>query len=256
MANSRLTPEYFSSGAGASALLAFAGSMGACDTLVKVLAEAAPGLRVVAPAYPPVSNIGQMLDQVESILAKERLTAEVVYGGSFGGMFAQSWMRRHPGEVKRLILSGCGAPDPERATKNKKWLRRLPYFPMSLMRLALRFALRKLVRDTSRDAQSWRRDYLELISSMGSRDLESRYRVSIDFDENCRFAPADTAGWAGKILVLEGGADRVATLKSRDSLRALYPQAQVHRIEEAGHSLLMSHTDQVVSVMRRFIQEP
>lgn len=256
MANAKLTPEYFSSGTGTSALLAFAGSLGACETLVKVLAEAAPGLRILAPAYPPVSGIGQMLDQVESILAKEHMTAEVVYGGSFGGMFAQSWIRRHQKEVKRLILSGCGAPDPARATKNKKWLNRLPYFPMSVMRLALRFALRKLVRETSRDAQSWRRDYLELIASMERRDLESRYRVSIDFDENCRYSPNDNIDWTGKILILEGGADRIATLKTRESLRALYPQAEVHKIEEAGHSLLLSHTDQIVGVMRRFIQEP
>lgn len=233
------------SGSGETALLVFAGSLGACPTLVKVLSEMAPAHRVLAPVYPQVSSVAEMLDGVEMLLASERLRPDIVYGGSFGGMFAQCWMRRRPEEVKRLILSGCGGPDPQRARSNRKWLNRLPLIPMSLMRAGLRLALRKMLRGVARDADAWRSDYLGLIDTLQRGDFASRYHVSIDFDENSRWTPNDLAQWAGKILILEGGADRVAGPKVRESLRTLYPQASVHVVPEAGHALLVSHPEQI-----------
>lgn len=245
--------DYFAAGEGKTALLAFAGSLGACETLARVLTELAPHHRVLAPAYSPVANLAEMFEGVDAILKTEGISADVLYGGSFGGMLAQCWLRRHPDHVKRVVLSGCDGPDPSRAPKNQKWRRRMQFFPMSVMRLALKFALRKLMRDVTRDHDAWRNDYLKLIAGLQRRDLESRYLVSIDFDENCRFTVDDLKDWPGKMLILEGGADRVAHPKIRANLRALYPRAQVHTISEAGHGLLLSHPDQIIQIVRPFI---
>lgn len=106
------------------------------------------------------------------------------------------------------------------------------------------------------DQDAWRSDYLELIAGLERRDFESRYHISIDFDENCRFAATDLRDWPGRILILEGGADRVAPPRIRESLRALYPEAVLHAIPDAGHSILLTHTEECVAVVRRFIAEP
>ncbi|HSP07360.1 MAG TPA: alpha/beta hydrolase [Acidobacteriota bacterium] len=216
----------------------------------------APGHRILAPAYPMVSGISEMLDGVEALLAEERIRPDILYGGSFGGMFAQSWMRRHPEELKHIILSGCGAPEPARARQNRKWLKLLPWIPMSLMRAGLRFALRKLLRDVTQDRDAWRADYLEQIEALQRGDLASRYRVSIDFDENNRWTPQDAKSWPGKILILEGGADRIAGPRIRKELRALYPQAAAHTIPEAGHSLLLSHPEQIQRAVQAWLKLP
>lgn len=247
---------YFAGGSGESALLAFAGSLGACPTLVKVLSEAAPDHRIIAPDYTPAGSIAEVMNGVESMLAEEAIRPDILYGGSFGGMLAQSWLRRHPEEVRHAIFSGCGAPDPQRAKSNRKWLTRLPWIPMGLMRAGLRFALRRMMRDVVRDREAWRADYLELITVLNREDLASRYNVSIDFDENSQWTPQDLHRWAGKILILEGGADRVAGPKVRESLQALYPQATVHVVAGAGHALLLSHTEQIQNVVRAWLNQP
>lgn len=245
--------DYFLAGKGERALLAFAGGLGAGQTLADVLAQAAPEHRVIAPVYPHISSPAEMLNRVEDILRHESISADVVYGASFGGMFAQAWAQRHFSDTKRLILSGCGGPDPARAARNRKWLARLRWIPMSPVRVALRIALRKMMRGLTSNADSWRRDYMGLIAATGREDFQSRYRVSIDFDEN--FRPAFES-WKGKVLILEGALDRVASPKIRAGLRALFPQATVHQIANAGHSLLLSHPDETLGHIRRFLQEP
>ena len=61
--------------------------------------------RVIAPTYAPVSTMAELVDRIAGILDCEGIRTAAVSGGSYGGMVAQAFVRRHPDRTERLILS-------------------------------------------------------------------------------------------------------------------------------------------------------
>lgn len=245
--------KYFSAGDGTDGMLLLAGSLGSCETMATLLAQAVPGRRILVPEYPAVNTVEECLCGIDQILQKEKVRNLAVYGASFGGLIAQCWVRRRPDMVTHLILSGAGFPEPSRARTNQRFVRLLPIIPERLIQVLLKIALHFMVRDTSVQGKVWRKEYGKLIARIRRPDVESRYRIAIDFDQNYRFMDSDLSQWPGKILILEGSADRVAGKKIREGLRRLYPQAKIHTFEEAGHSAMLTHTNEWLKIISEFV---
>jgi pimeloyl-ACP methyl ester carboxylesterase len=247
--------NYFAAGNGSEGFLILPGSLGVGEEIVRLMEQVAPDKRLVAPQYAPVATVIECLDAIDGILESEAIASVVVYCGSFGGLIAQCWLRRHPHRVTHFILSGSGPPEPARAIGNKRLLRYLRFFPMSLLRAMMRIAVRRMLRQTKEDREIWHSEFFRLIERLNSSDLASRYQIAIDFDQNYRFTPSDLQDVPVKILLLEGSRDRVATAKIRESMRKLYPQAKVHTFDEAGHALLFTHTEEWMDVLRDFLAQ-
>lgn len=236
-------------------MLVLPGSLGGCEAMAVLLAQAVPDRRILVPEYPPANTVQDYLRGIDQIVQKEDVKNLVVYGASFGGLIAQCWVRRHPEQVTHLILSGAGFPEPSRARTNRRLLHVLPFIPERSVRLFLRVLLRLMLRNVLSDQRAlWRREYGQLISRISRADLVSRYRIAIDFDENYHFTDSDLNVWPGKMLILEGSADRIAGKKIRNGLRNLYPQARLYTFPEAGHSAMLTHTKEWLTVLSDFIR--
>jgi pimeloyl-ACP methyl ester carboxylesterase len=247
--------KYFSAGAGTSGMLMLPGSLGGCERMAVLLAQAAPARRILVPEYPIANTVEDCLNALDQIMQNEEVSNLVLMGNSFGGLLAQCWLRRHPEKVTHLILSGSGIPEPARARANHRKLRVVSFVPDRILRFLLRIALQMMLRNVSRDREIWKREYSELISKMTHKDLISRYRIAIDFDEHYALQPSDLNQWQGQILILEGSADRIAGKKIREGLRSLYPQAQIHIFQGAGHSAILTHTEEWLNVVSQFIDQ-
>ena len=246
--------RYHSAGIGSVPLIVLSGSLGASSGTAGLISEMLPATRVIVPEYASVGSVNDCLTAIESILEKEGIENHAIYGGSFGGFIAQCWCRKNPARITHMILSGTGAPDACRLRKNKKALRVMPYQPLSVARIFLRILLWGMLLKTGPGAQKWKREYELLIARLTKADLISRYRVAIDLDSHYRFTPAALPS-SVRVLILEGERDRLATKMVREELRSLYPEAKTHVFLGAGHSSMITHSDEWSRIVSEFLQK-
>ena len=241
--------RYHVAGTGPHPLLVLSGSLGSSAVIAKLLSERLSATRVIVPEYAPVAAMDECLQALDRILNEERIDRIALYGGSFGGLIAQSWARRNPSRVTHLILSGTAPPDPSRVKKHSRAIRILPLVPLPVIRFLMRLLLRVLLHGI--DEPRWRQEYLRLIASLTRKDLRSRYQLAIDFDRDDQL-PALPA--SVNILILAGDRDRVATGNIRNKLRHAYPQARSHVFKGAGHSPMITHSREWSRVVNDFLQ--
>ena len=245
--------KYIACGRGERALLILPGLLGIGEMSFEQILAFQNVYRVVAPSYPfTIASVQQLIRGIAGILDAEHIDRTHVLGGSYGGMMAQCLVRQYPDRVDRLVLSHTGVPRPDRAVKNRRFLAVLRFLPMRLLRAMLRLSTHRSLADAPEFRVFWETYSNEVICQITRADLLARYRVAIDFDFSCAFAPDDLEGWPGRILILEGDNDPVAETPAREALRALYPQASVHTFCGSGHVASISKLDEYTAVIRDF----
>jgi pimeloyl-ACP methyl ester carboxylesterase len=245
--------SYRVAGTGSSLLVVLPGVVGAGDALAELSAALANSRRVCFVTYPRARSLADLLRWLEDLRQREGGGAAALYGGSFGGLVAQAWLAQAPDSVGDVVLSGTGPPDPARAVKNARalpWMRRLP---MPAWRALLRLAVRGATRRAA-DRESWRAYYGRAIEAFSWDDIESRYRVSIDLDAAGPPRRDALDRWRGRMLVLEGSRDRIARSSARAKLRDVYPRAEFHVFEGAGHGLALEQPDEWLRVVTSFFR--
>lgn len=246
--------EYIACGHGERALLILPGLLGIGEMSFEHILAFENSYRVIVPSYPfTITCMLQLIRGIVGILDAELIDRAQVLGGSYGGMVAQCLVHQYPDRVDRLILSHTGVPRPDRAVKNRRLLAVLYLLPMGFLRAMLRLSTRKSMADAPMQRAFWEAYSNEMIAQITKADLMSRYRVAVDFDVSCDFAPEDLKSWPGRILILEGDNDPVAASQAREALRALYPQARVHTFHGSGHVASIAKLDEYVAVIRDFL---
>ena len=242
-------------GHGPALLVVLPGIVGSADALAALGDALAATHRTCLVHYPTVPSLDALLAALDGMCAREGGGAVSVCGGSFGALMAQAWLARDASRIRAIVLSGAGPPDAARADKNARllpWMARLPIGAWrALLRLAVRLSTRR-----APERDYWRAFYHGEIAALRWSDLESRYRVSIDVDRAGPALTAAVAGWPGRVLVLEGARDSVASRTHRAALRAVFPAAQFHEFADAGHGLALEQPDEWLRVVSGFLREP
>jgi maspardin len=200
-------------------------------------------------------------DAASAILDREHVGRAVVFGGSFGGMVAQAFFHRRRAQVQDLVLLSTGVPSPVVGARTAWMTRLLRPFPYKLMRGVLRLEISRHL-DTpapaehaARVAEFRRRldHYFE--HTLTKRTLLSRVALSVDFNRNERYAPADSAGWPGRVLVIESDDDPLIPAEERRRLRETYPRALVCTFNGAGHLIPLLRLEELVGVVKAFLKD-
>lgn len=63
---------------------------------------------IIAPDYPPVRTVDEILDGIEIILKREGIKTTVIIGQSYGGIIAQALYWFKPDYIKSLIITSSG----------------------------------------------------------------------------------------------------------------------------------------------------
>ncbi len=242
-------------GRGPRALILLPGIVGAADALA-ALADGLDGhTRVAFVTYPRVESLDAMLAWLEQVRARMAGQSRIaVYGGSYGGLVVQAWLRRAPASLGDIVISGTGPPEVARADKNARTLSLVRRAPMAAWRLALRTAVRVTTRRAP-DREIWRAFYGRAIDGLAKADLVSRYRVVIDLDRMGPPSFSDLVPWRGRLLVLEGARDGVARERARAALRTTYPQATFHVFDDVGHGMALDRPDEWLHVVSGFLRQ-
>ncbi|CAG0927972.1 2-hydroxymuconate semialdehyde hydrolase [Thermoflexales bacterium] len=247
--------EYFAAGRGSEALLILPGLLGFGEMSFQHIQAFENDYCVIAPNYPWVfTTVKQLVDGIVGILDAEDVQQAHVLGGSYGGMVAQCLVRRYPQRVRSLVLSHTGGPKPDRAGANRKFVALLRLLPMRLLRVMLRAATRKSLRDAPAQLPFWEAYSNEMIARLSKADLMSRYQVAIDFDASAAFTPDDLKDWPGRSLILEGDNDPIAEAPAREALKVLHPHARLHTFHGSGHVASIAKLDEYVTVIKNFLK--
>ncbi|MBL8137867.1 MAG: alpha/beta hydrolase [Acidobacteria bacterium] len=239
-------------GRGRARLVVLPGLIGPADPLAALGEALADSHETAFVTYPRAANLAALIDWLEALRRELGGASVAVYGGSFGGLVAQAWLRTFPASMTDLIVSGVGPPDPARAAKNARLLPWFGRLPMSAWRRLLGLAVRLSTAGTP-DRNLWRAAYGADIDTLAWPDLAARYRVSINVDRAGPPAAEALAAWPGRMLVLEGAKDRVARGPQRAALRAVYPRASFHVFDGAGHGLALAQPDAWLRVVTTFL---
>jgi pimeloyl-ACP methyl ester carboxylesterase len=251
--------EYLTGGRGEQTLLMFHGAVGGAETM-QWLADAFDGeCRTIAPTVAGVRTLEEVCDAASAILDREHVGRAVVFGGSFGGLVAQAFLKRRRRQVEHLILLSTGAPSPSVGAKNAKAMRFLRFLPFPLMRALMKMEMGKYLQAPPEHAERvslFRRrldDYLE--HKLTKETFLSRIALSIDFNQRESYGPDDYDDWPGRVLLVESNDDPMIPAAERARLRATYPRALVCTFDGAGHMIPLLRQEELVGLVRAFLKE-
>lgn len=244
--------EYIAAGQGERALLLLPGALAVADSTWITLPHFEERFRVIAPTYAPVSTMAELVDGIAGILDRQGIRTAAVSGGSYGGLVAQAFVRRHPEKTERLILSHTVLPDPSKVPALERGIRLVGWLPEGLVRWIYRKRLAGLL-PRAPEADEFRAYTLEIAEKATKAGLLALYRRAADFLANNRLRPDDLDGWPGRILLLMSEDDPVTPEPAREALKAMYPRAEVHVFSGGGHATTLLQPERYFEVVDRFL---
>jgi pimeloyl-ACP methyl ester carboxylesterase len=211
--------------------------------------------RVLAPTIPsPVATVAAAIDGIAAILDAEGVPACHAFGHSQGGFLAIALSERMPERVRTLELSSTFLPSQRHARRVEWQLRLLPLIPDRLFGWIMKQALKRAVHlaGSSMSPQDWQ----VLVRLMPHADAGALRRAALsagklhlDYHHQGEIA----ARWRGPVLLFETGRDQIVTAADVTALRARYPDAEIHRCEDAGHLDVVTNPRRFVSAIQSFL---
>ena len=234
--------EYLTGGRGPQTVLMFHGAVGGAETMQWLADALGDEYRTIVPTVAPVRTLDEVCDAASAILDREHVGRAVVFGGSFGGLVAQAFLKRRRRQVEHLVLLSTGAPSPALGAKNETALKVVRFMPFALVRALMKLELgRQLQAPTAEDAErvGLFRERLNhyLGSELTKETFVSRIALSVEFNRRESYAPEDYADWPGRVLLVDSNDDPMIPAAERARLRATYPRALVCTFDGAGHMI-------------------
>lgn len=251
--------EYISCGQGKQTLLLLPGALSVGESTFPFIEAFENEYRIVAPSYALSLTMTGLCRGLAHILESEGLNQAHLFGGSYGGLVAQYFVRQYPSKVRSLILSHTFVLTPKFA--KPLWIagKLFPAFPQKLFAPILRLRLNKMLVSTLRAAnhpetEFWRAYLNEAIASDLLKEVFiHQNKCLLELARQPQFTPDDLKEWPGKVLIIESEDDPAITTRDRALLRSTYPNAQVHAFRDAGHASSILKREEVSSIIRSFL---
>lgn len=252
--------QYISCGQGEQTLLLLPGALSVGESLFPIINAFEDDFRIIAPSYPLSSTMTGLCDGLARILEVEDVNQAHVFGGSYGGLVAQHFVRRYRARVCGLILSHTFVP----STKFAKplWIggKLFGALPRSLFAFLLKLRLNKLLLSKLRavnhpETEFWRSYLNEAIESDLMREVFiHQNRCLLELMRQPQFTQGDLQDWKGRILIIESNDDPAVSARDRELLKSTYPRARTHTFQDAGHASSILKRQEVLSVVRDFVK--
>src|SRR5919202_347437 len=135
--------RYVTGGRGEQTVLMFHGAVGGAETMRWLAESFADEYRTIAPTVADVRTLDEVCDAVSAILDREHVGRAAVFGGSFGGLVAQAFLKRRPRQVEHLVLLSTGVPNRAVGARTERMMKFLRLLPFPLSRALLKLEISK-----------------------------------------------------------------------------------------------------------------
>ena len=253
--------EYATGGRGEQAILLFHGAVGGAETMQWLAESFADEYRTVAPTVADVRGLTEVCDAASAILDREHVGRAVVFGGSFGGLFAQAFLKRRRRQVEHLVLLSTGAPNPALGARSEKLLKALRLLPFPLLRALMKAEMSRHLKTPVPEAQAERvADFRRRLDEYFDRRLTkqtliSRVALAADFNLREQYDAADYEDWPGRVLIIDSDNDPMVSGEDRRRLHEIFPRALSCTFPGAGHMIPLLHTEELIGLVKAFLKE-
>jgi len=248
--------EYISCGEGTETLVLLPGGLGFYEAMFKVIMALEKKFHIITAKYPQVRTMDDLIEGIALILESEHVQKVNLLGVSFGGWLAQCFVRKHPEVINKLILSNTSGPDGFSINQVKIGVASARFLPLGFLKAANKERIMKLISPTDSELEFWKAFLDEEFSCHVTRkDMVCRLQNTLDYMSNYKFSSDDLAEWKGKMLVLESDDDLAFQQPIRNSLKMLYPSAQICTLQNAGHAPSHRGSLEYISAIDRFISQ-
>ena len=253
--------SYATGGRGRETLLLFHGAVGGAETMRPLAAALEDEYHTVVPTIADVRTLDEVCDAVSAILDREHVGRAHVFGGSFGGMVAQAFLKRRWRQVENLILLGAALPDPLAGARTERTMRMMRLLPFRLTRALLKAEIRKQLSAPAPPELAVRVPELrERLAEYFDRALTketllARVALGVDFNRNEVYNSDGHAEWAGRALIVESCDDPAVTSDERRRLREAYPRAMVCTFAGSGDMIPLLRLEELAEVVKAFLKE-
>jgi pimeloyl-ACP methyl ester carboxylesterase len=249
------TWNYLLAGQGTETILILPGGERIGDVAFPLMQQFEQGYRCLYPSYPPYTTMGALVDGLATLLERLSIDRVILFAASFGGDVGQCFVRKYPDKVSKLILLNTGVPDERlgKATQRSKPL--VTLLPIAIVRFLVQKILVKALSVRPEEQLFWQAMMHELVNQLTRADMVSSFDETIDYRLNYHFSPGDLASWPGKVLILQSDDDPATKPAMRLALRNMYPQAQIHTFQRAGHTPFLSQPDEFYPLVSAFLLE-
>jgi pimeloyl-ACP methyl ester carboxylesterase len=240
-------------------LLLLPGALSVGESTFPMITAFESQYRIIAPSYALSSTMTGLSEGIAHILETEGINRVHVFGGSYGGLVAQYFVRKYPDKACSLVLSHTFLMNPKLTKPLKIAGKLFPMLPQSLFVPLLKIRLNKMLLSTLRrtehsEYEFWRAYLNEAIASDRLRDVAiHQNKCLLELARQPQFTADDLKQWHGKILIIDSEDDPAIRAKDRTLLRNAYPQAEVKTFRDAGHASSILKREEVFSVIRKFL---
>jgi pimeloyl-ACP methyl ester carboxylesterase len=253
--------RYATAGSGEQTVLLLHDAFGGGETMQTLADALADEYRVIAPTVADVSRLDEACDALSAILDREHVARANVFGGYFGAMIAQAFLKRRWRQVETIALLGAQAPDRAAGERERKSLKMMRLLPFRLTRAQLRLdTLRQLdapappeVSARVSELKSRLADYFD--RALTKETLLARVALAVDFNAGEVYNSVGPEGWTGRALIIESGEDTSTPPEARRRLRETYPRALVCTLAGAGRLTPLLRPEELAEVVKAFLKE-
>lgn len=211
---------------------------------------------VIAPDYPPVQSIGEIMNALDTILKTEGITTFTLAGQSYGGMLAQAYLAHKGPAVERLILSSTGPV----SAIGKVWFPVLNIVVMLARVLPEKKVKNLLAGELIKHIDvpaAERAEWLKVINGIMQNDLSradavSHFAVAVDILRQELATPAAYQHWMGRVIVLSAQNDPTQRKEDLPRYERLFGRpVEVLDMGSLGHTAALFSPDQYVELLEQ-----
>ena len=245
---------YIASGSGAEAVLILPGLHGLADAAFRYITALEPYYRVITPNYPAeVMTLAGMADGLAALLDLEGIEQAHVYGGSFGALIAQAFVRRHGERVLSVILEHPLFPRRRNGALLLPLTVMARTLPEPVLRMLLNLGVTAFQRQITHGREFWIAYFHRAIASFSRQDILARLFVLKDFYIHGRASLMKLEDWSGRALIVVAEADSLAPPRDCRDLLAHYAGAEVEVMPGSSHMGAVAEPERYIAVYARFL---
>ena len=259
--------RYLAGGPGGRTVILPSGGTRVPDMYLLLIEALERDFRVIAPAYPAGAGITGLADGLAAILDAEGVGRADVLGSSFGGFVAQTFARRHPDRVRRLVLANTGSPASAPLPLLPLLIRFLAVLPENAVRSVTGWNWRRWFAPDSLDsldsqdnAMFWNKPLTD--SSKPAGQEGSAVRPAGNERLRASAGRRSTGGAHPRNAAHAGAADRIGAGQRPFSTPGacgppgLYPEAEVRLFAGEGHGVMATRSAEYIETVREFLSRP
>jgi pimeloyl-ACP methyl ester carboxylesterase len=241
-------------GSGENVILLLPGALGEADTSFQYILALQQTHRVLSLGYPPtLEQLGTLLDGMARLLDRLRVEQAHVVGGSYSGLIAQYLAAQQPQRVASLLLSNTGAPGAAPAWRRQAAAVVVDRLPEPWLRGAMQAGIRRFLPGDSPAQVFWRDYFAATLLRWSKQALIARLRLTAAMQDVSTAELVQRAPYRGPVLIVDAAADHLVSLRERQALRSLYPQAQHVRCDGKGHVASLDEAETYIQIYREFL---